>query len=64
MYFTGDNGHQIFSSFAPILSSLILDSEITNWLLTKILPKKTFDNGRVILKFNNCFSVKIFFFIV
>ena len=68
MYFTGNNGYQIFLVFAPILSSLILNynKKVTNWTSNvvwseKILP---FDpnlepiisnlvNGRVILTFNN-----------
>ena len=33
MYFTGNNGYQIFLVFAPILSSLILNynKKVTNW---------------------------------
>ena len=38
MYFTGNDGYQNFLVFAPILSSLILDSKriVTNWIQTKI----------------------------
>ena len=59
---------KLFLVFAPILSSLILDSnrKATNWISTEILSKKikSFDSGleptmsnlanvRVNLKFNN-----------
>ena len=71
MYFTGDDGCQIFS--APMLSWLILDSnkKVTNWISTKISSwkSKPFDinleptmsnlnNGRTILKFNNSVLVQ------
>ena len=38
MYFTGNNGYQNFIVFAPIFSSLILDSnkKVTNWISTSI----------------------------
>ena len=43
MYFTGDDGYQNFSGFAPLLSSLILDSNkrFTNWISAGISSKKT-----------------------
>ena len=59
--------------FAPILNSLILDSNknVTNWILTGITSEKIkpFDTnldptmtnlaiGRVTLKFNNCVLVQ------
>ena len=36
MYFTGNDGYQNFLVFAPMLSSLTLDSikKITNWIST------------------------------
>ena len=61
------------NTFAPMLSSLILDSnkKVTNWILTRISSKKikpfdtnlelimsNFANGRVTLKFNNLFLVQ------
>ena len=73
IHFTGDNGYQYFLVFAPILSSLILDSNknIFNWILTGISSKKikasdcnieqtmsNLANGRVILKFNNSVLVQ------
>ena len=80
MYFTGNNCYQNFLVFAPMLSSLILDSnkKVTNWISTGISSEKIkpFDtnlepamsnlaNGRVILKFNKSVLVKKnFFFIV
>ena len=38
MYFTGDDGYQNFLDFAPMLNSLILDSnkKVTNWISTRI----------------------------
>ena len=66
MYFTADDGQQNFLPFAPILSSLIVDSnrKVTDWILTGISSEKvkSFDtgieptmsnlaNGRVDLKF-------------
>ena len=68
MYFTEDNGYQNLLVFAPMLISLILDSNktVVNWILNGILSEKIkpFDtnfestmsnlaNGKVILKFNN-----------
>ena len=68
MYFTEDNGYQNLLVFAPMLISLILDSNktVANWILNGILSEKIkpFDtnfestmsnlaNGKVILKFNN-----------
>ena len=79
MYFADNDGYQNFLVFAPILSSLILDSNkrVTNWILTGISSEKIkpFDtnleptmsnlaNGRVTLKFNNSVLVpKIFSFL-
>ena len=42
MYFTGDDVYQIFLGLAPILSSLMLDSnrKVTNWIWTRILSEK------------------------
>ena len=42
MYFTDDNGYQNFLIFAPMLSSLILDSnrKVTNWISTGISSEK------------------------
>ena len=75
MYFTGGDGYQSFLVFAPMLSSLILDSnrKVTDWISAGISSQKIkpFDtglepsiynsgNGRVNLKFN----AKKFFFIV
>ena len=42
MYFTGDNGYKNFIVFAPILSSLILDSnkKVTNWMSISISSEK------------------------
>ena len=68
MYFTWDDGYEIFSVFAPMLSLLTLDNnnKVTNWIETGMSSEKIklFDNnleptvsnianGRVILKFNN-----------
>ena len=80
MYFTGNDGYQNFLVFAPMLSSLVLDSnkKVPNWILTGISSEKIkpFDtnleptmsnlaNGRVNLKFNNFVLVqKRFFFSV
>ena len=76
MYFTGNNGYQNFLVFAPIFSSLILDSnkKVTNWISTRILSEKikpfytnleltmcNLANGKVILKISNSFSVQNFF---
>ena len=73
MYFTGDGGYQNFLVFAPMLSSLLLDSnrKVTDWISTRILTEKikSFDtglepamsilaNGRVNLKFNNSVLVQ------
>ena len=73
MYFTGDDGYQIFLVFAPMLSLLILDSnkKVTNRISTRIWSGKintfstnlepTISNlayGRVILKFNNYVSAQ------
>ena len=47
MYFTGNDGYQIFLAFAPILSSLILDNnkKVTYWMSNGISSKeiKPFD---------------------
>ena len=42
IYFTGDDVYQIFLGLAPILSSLMLDSnrKVTNWIWTRILSEK------------------------
>ena len=42
MYFTGDNGYKNFKVFAPILSSVILDSnkKVTNWMSISISSEK------------------------
>ena len=68
MHFADGIGYQNFLIFAPMLSSIILDSrkKVTNWISTgissgKIKPFDTnlelkmsnLTNGRVILKFNN-----------
>ena len=73
MYFTGDDGYQNFLVFAPMFSSLILNSnkKITNWISTGISSEKTkafntdleptmsnLANGRVTLKFNNSVLVR------
>ena len=73
MYFTGDDGCKNYSTFASMLSSLILDSnkKVTNWISTRTSSEiiKPFDtnleptmsnlaNGRVILKFNNSILVQ------
>ena len=72
MNFVGDDGYRNFLVFAPILSSLILDSnkKVTNCILTRILTEKSkpFDanlelampnlaNGRVLSKFSKFVSV-------
>ena len=68
IYFTGDDGYQIFLVFASMVSFLKLDSNriVTNWMSTGIssITIKPFDTGyestmsnlaknRVHLKFNN-----------
>ena len=42
MYFTSNDSYQDFLVFAPMLSSLILDSnkKVTNWILTRISSEK------------------------
>ena len=42
MYFTADDGWRNFLAFAPMLSSLILDSntKVTDWILTGISSEK------------------------
>ena len=77
MYFTGNYGYQKFLLFAPMLSSLILDSnkKVTYWISTEISSIKTkpFDtnlepsmsnlaNARVNLKFDNSVIVQKKFF--
>ena len=80
MYFTGDDGYQIFLVFAPILYiSLKLDSnrKVTNWMSIRISSTKIklFDtnlepnisnlgNSRVILKFINPVLVLLKFFFI
>ena len=76
MYFTNNDGYQNFIVFAPIVSSLILDSnkKVTNWILTgasseKIKPFDTnleptmssLANGKIILKFKNAVLVQKIF---
>ena len=74
MYFTGDNGYQNFLVFAPMLSSLTLDSNkkfnnciYIDWnIIWKIKPFDTnleptmsnLANGKRILEFNNSILVK------
>ena len=73
MYFTGDDGYQNFLVFAPLLSSLILDSnkKVTDWISTGIWSEKikpidieleltmsNLANGRVYLKFKNSVFVQ------
>ena len=73
MYFTGDDGYQNFLVFAPLLSSLILDSNknVTDWISTGIWSEKikpidieleltmsNLANGRVYLKFKNSVFVQ------
>ena len=68
MYFTDDDGYQNFLVFAPMLRSLIFDSnrKVTDWISIGISSEKIkpFDtdleptmsnlgNGRVNLKFDN-----------
>ena len=68
MYFTGGDDYQNFLVFAPVLSSIILDSnkKFTNWILIRMSSEKNepFDinlkatmsnlaSRREILKFNN-----------
>ena len=45
MYFTGDDGCQHFLVFSSVHSSLTLNNKnVTNWILTEVLPKnKPFD---------------------
>ena len=73
IYFIGNAGYQNFLVFAPMLSSLILDSnkKVTDWISTGISSEiiKPFDinleptmsnlaNGKVILKFSNSVLVR------
>ena len=68
IYFTSSDDYQIFLVFAPMLSSLILDSnrKVTNRISTRISSEKikpfytgleptmsNLANGRVNFKFNN-----------
>ena len=77
MHFTGDDGSQNFLVFAPILTSIIFDSnkKVTNWISSGISSKKiklfetnleltmfNLANGRVILKFNISVLVQKRFF--
>ena len=77
MYFTGNYGYQKFLLFAPMLSSLILDSnkKVTYWISAEIssIKIKPFDtnlepsmsnlaNARVNLKFDNSVIVQKKFF--
>ena len=69
----GEDHYQIFLVFAPLLNSLILDSnkKVTNWILSGILFEKIkpFDtnleltmfnlaNSRAIIKFNHSVLVQ------
>ena len=78
MYFTGNYGYQKFLLFAPMLSSLILDSnkKVTYWISTEIssIKIKPFDtnlepsmsnlaDARVNLKFDNSVIVQKIFFL-
>ena len=49
IYFTGNGCYQDFLVFAPMLSSLILDSnrKVTNWILTATSSEKikSFNTG-------------------
>ena len=73
MYFTGNDGYQNFLVFAPMLISLILDSnrKVINWISTGISSEKTkqchtgleptmpnLANGRVKLRINNSVLVQ------
>ena len=73
MYFAGNDGDQKFLVFTPMLSSLILDSNIkvTNWISTGMASEKInlFDTnlepnmsnlakGKAILKFKNSVLVQ------
>ena len=42
MYFIGNDGHQHFLVFAPMLISLMLDGneKVTDWILTRISSEK------------------------
>ena len=65
MYFTGKDGYQNFLVFAPMLSSLILDSnkKVTNWISTGNKPFDTnleptisnLANGKVSLNLTTTF---------
>ena len=52
MYFTGNDGYQIFLVFASMLSFLILESnrKVANWILTGMLFEKIkpFDTGFIV----------------
>ena len=52
MYFTGNDGYQIFQVFASMLSFLILESnrKVANWILTGMLFEKIkpFDTGFIV----------------
>ena len=73
MYYRDNDGYQNFLYFAPILNSLILDSneKVTKWISTGISSEKIkrFDagreptmssltNGSILLQFNNSVSVQ------
>ena len=73
MYFAGNDSYTIFLVFAPMLSSLILDSnkKVTNWISTGISSQKiksfntnleptmsSLTNVRVKLKFNDSVLVQ------
>ena len=70
MYFTDNDGYQIFLVFCSMLNSLILDSnkKVTNWISTGISSEKikpldtTFEptmsnlaNGKVVLNLTTLF---------
>ena len=77
MHFTSNDSYQNLLVFAPVLRSLISDSnkKVTNWILTGISSEniKAFDtgfkltmsnlaNGRINLKFNNSVLLQKSFF--
>ena len=77
MYFTGNDGYQNFLSFAPMLSSLVSDSnkKVTNSVSIRISPEKikpiegnleptipNLANARIKLKFSNSVIVQKHFF--
>ena len=70
MCFMGDDCYHFFLVFAPMLNSLTLDNnkKLTNLISkpfdTNLAPTMTnLANGKVSLKFNNCFSANKFSFV-